>query len=128
MSNILKTMFEAIAVKDDEVGWEITNSSQSITLTYPPKYDGFVAKFLRHVFENPGQTKEAAYGALGRSYARGHNSSILAAIHNAGLIEIVNNKYYLGKNYGKWTQGKLVLTNPKTEQDKIRAERWGLKK
>lgn len=104
------------------VDWKLQNPSSSLKFIYPPKPDSLTKKFLDFIYQNPGSTKAEFYNHINRQLTPGNNAHFFAGIKDAGLVELVGNKYYIGQNYGKWTQGKLS-TNPSkgpSFYDKIR--------
>lgn len=96
---------------NDTIDWELQNHTSSLKFIYPPKPDSLTKKFLDFIYQNPGSTKAEFYNHINRQLTPGNNAHFFAGIKDAGLVELVGNKYYIGQNYGKWTQGKLS-TNP----------------
>lgn len=99
---------------NDTIDWNKSNPHSTIKLIYPPKPNSLTKKFLDFIYENPGSTKADFYKHINRELTPGNNTDLFARLKNSGLVELVGNKYYLGPNYGKWTQGKLS-TEPTTK-------------
>jgi hypothetical protein len=95
------------SVDEETVFWEPENRASTYTFAYPPKPKGVTKVFLDFVFNNPGKTRKDFYTSINRPYSPGNNSMFFASVTQAGLVELVDSKYYIGENYGKWTQGKL---------------------
>lgn len=93
--------------ESEETTWVAGNSTSRMTLIYPPKPGNITDQFLKFIFDNPGCTKKEFYDSIERDLTPGNNSQLFAALRDAVLVELVGNKYYIGANYGIWTQGKL---------------------
>ena len=96
--------------ENNEVDWEINNSTASIKFIYPPKSGSLTKQFIDFIYNNPGSTRQDFYKFINREYTPGNNSQFFAGIKDTGILELIGNKYYIGPNYGKWTQGKLSTT------------------
>jgi len=97
---------------NDNIDWELNNSTATIKFIYPPKSGSLTKLFIDFIYNNPGSTRQDFYKFINREYTPGNNSQFFAGIKDSGILELIGNKYYIGTNYGKWTQGKLSL-NPK---------------
>jgi len=105
--------------------WKRENSTSSMQLVYPPKPDSITVQFLDFIFEKPGSTIKEFYQWLDREYKPGNNSQLFAALNQSGIVELVKSKYYIGPNYGKWTQGLLKMNRTPGFREQFRAAHGG---
>jgi hypothetical protein len=102
-----KKVDEAKEVKPTE--WERKSGFSTMTLEYPPKPNSVTQQFIEFILKKPGSTVKEFYLSINREYVKGNNNQLFAALNQSGLVELVGNKYYIGPNYGKWTQGLLKV-------------------
>ena len=106
MKNI-KKFSDLNEAEKEKVEWKSNNWTANMPINYPPQKGSLTEQFLKFVFENPGKTRKDFYKHIDREYTPGNNSLFFAQLNQAGIVELVGSKYYLGANYGKWTQGLL---------------------
>ncbi len=113
--------FNDFKLDEEDVSWRAENGANTFTFEYPAKEGSLIQQFVSFVFNNPGKSVKDFYASINREYRPGNNSSFFAAINQSGIVELVSGKYYIGSNYGKWTQGLLKRDRTPRHNNQFRA-------